>query len=67
LALIVMGSTATQAQDFTATATQPEDHPTRRAIAQMDRLVRDRTQGRHSINVHLAVPGSPFSRATQSR
>ena len=52
LAFIVMGLMAAEARDFKATDTQPKDHPTVQAIVHMDRLVRDRTQDRHRINVY---------------
>jgi tripartite ATP-independent transporter DctP family solute receptor len=54
LAFIAMGLTATEARDFIVTDSQPAGHPTIQALVYMDRLVRDRTQGRHRITVHHA-------------
>jgi tripartite ATP-independent transporter DctP family solute receptor len=54
LAFIATGLTTTEARDFSVTDSQPADHPTVQAIVYMDRLVRDRTQGRHRINIHHA-------------
>jgi len=52
LAFVVIVLAAAEARDFKATDTQPKDHPTVQAIVHMDRLVRDRTQGRHHIDVY---------------
>lgn len=41
-----------EARDFTAADTQGEDYPTVQSIRYMDRLVRERTHGRHRINVY---------------
>jgi tripartite ATP-independent transporter DctP family solute receptor len=39
------------ARDFRVADTQPEDYPTVKALFFMDRLVQERTQGRHRIRV----------------
>src|SRR5215813_8151912 len=39
------------ARDFRASDTQPEDYPTVQALMLMDRIVAERTRGRHRIRV----------------
>ena len=40
-----------QAKDFTSSDVFPADYPTVRAVAYMDKLVRERSNGRHTISV----------------
>jgi TRAP-type C4-dicarboxylate transport system substrate-binding protein len=39
------------ARDFRVTDTQPENYPTVQALAYMDRLITERTEGRHRIRI----------------
>jgi tripartite ATP-independent transporter DctP family solute receptor len=68
LAATVMGLANANARDFQATDTQPQEHPTVQAIVYMDQLVRDRTQGRHRINVfHSGTLGEQTKTFEQTR
>lgn len=46
-----LASVGVQARDFMSSDVFPADYPTVRAVAYMDKLVRDRSNGRHSISV----------------
>lgn len=50
-ALILTGANSARARDFRVADTQAEDYPTVQALYFMDRLVAERTQGRHRIRV----------------
>jgi tripartite ATP-independent transporter DctP family solute receptor len=47
----VHGGWGAHARDFRVADTQPEDYPTVQALEEMDRLVAERTGGRHRIRV----------------
>lgn len=51
LVLITAGADVARARDFRVADTQVEDYPTVQALYFMDRLVAERTQGRHRIRV----------------
>jgi tripartite ATP-independent transporter DctP family solute receptor len=51
LAGLGLGTGAAPARDFRAADTQPEDYPTVQALVVMDRIVNERTRGRHRIRV----------------
>lgn len=49
--LTALAGASAEARDLRAADTQPEHYPTVQALAYMDRLVRERTEGRHRILV----------------
>jgi tripartite ATP-independent transporter DctP family solute receptor len=49
--LVVLAATAAEARVFRAADTQLADYPTVQALYHFDRLVRERTEGRHSVAV----------------
>ena len=51
LAATLIASTNADARDFRATDTQPQNYLSVQALAYMDQLLRDRTQGRHHISI----------------
>jgi TRAP-type C4-dicarboxylate transport system substrate-binding protein len=52
ISLALFAALPAEARDFTAADTQGADHPTVQSIRYMDRLVRERSHGRHRINVY---------------
>ena len=51
LAMVTAGADAAHARDFRVADTQSEDYPTVQALYFMDKLIAERTQGRHRIRV----------------